>query len=189
MGDLLEQWRLASAVWALMGMKGFQTVAAMILVSELGEVHRFTHPRQVMAYLGLVPTENTSSETAPGPHHQMRQCPRPLVIGGVRPALRCPPKVSKELSRRHEAQPAQVRAISRARRTACIVATHVFLARRLARNKAIVAVARELCGFVWELLRTQPCYQEPTIHLQEFEGNSTNKQGGRHTTTLAQHPY
>jgi transposase len=38
---LLEQWRLAPAVRALMAMKGFQTVAAMILVSELGEVHRF----------------------------------------------------------------------------------------------------------------------------------------------------
>jgi hypothetical protein len=37
------------------------------------------------------------------------------------------------------------------------------LARRLQRNKAIVAVARELCGFIWELLRTQPCYQVQTI--------------------------
>ena len=62
MRDLLEKWRLAPAVRALMAMKGFQTVAAMILVSELGEVHRFAHPRQVMAYLGLVPTENTSSD-------------------------------------------------------------------------------------------------------------------------------
>ncbi len=62
MRELLEKWRLAPAVRALMAMKGFQTVAAMILVSELGEVHRFAHPRQVMAYLGLVPTENTSSD-------------------------------------------------------------------------------------------------------------------------------
>ena len=62
MRDLLEQWRLVPAVRALMAMKGFQTVAAMIVVSELGEIHRFAHPRQVMAYLGLVPTENTSSE-------------------------------------------------------------------------------------------------------------------------------
>ena len=37
MGDLLEKWRLAPAVRALMAMKGFQTVAAMILVSELGK--------------------------------------------------------------------------------------------------------------------------------------------------------
>ena len=62
MRDLLEPWRRAPAVRALMAMKGFRTVAAMILVIELGEVHRFNHPRQVMAYLGLVPTEDTSSD-------------------------------------------------------------------------------------------------------------------------------
>ena len=62
MHELLEKWRLAPAVRALMAMKGFRTVAAMILVSELGEVHRFVHPRQVMAYLGLIPTEHTSSD-------------------------------------------------------------------------------------------------------------------------------
>jgi transposase len=45
MRDLLEGWRLKPAVAALMAMKGFQLVAAMILVSELGEVHRFAHPR------------------------------------------------------------------------------------------------------------------------------------------------
>jgi transposase len=62
MRDLLEQWRLKPAVEALMAMKGFQTVAAMILVSELGALDRFTHPRQVMAYLGLVPSEHSSSD-------------------------------------------------------------------------------------------------------------------------------
>ena len=88
MRDLLEQWRLAPAVRALMAMKGFQTVAAMILVSELGEVHRFGHPRQVMAYLGLVSTENTSSDKRRQGQSLMRQRPCAMVIGGVCPALR-----------------------------------------------------------------------------------------------------
>src|SRR5438034_9195681 len=43
MRALLEKWRLAPAVRALMAFKGFQTVAAMIVVSELGEVDRFAH--------------------------------------------------------------------------------------------------------------------------------------------------
>jgi transposase len=60
--ELLEKWRLKPAVQALMAMKGFQIVAGMILVSELGAIDRFAHPRQVMAYLGLIPSENTSSE-------------------------------------------------------------------------------------------------------------------------------
>ena len=46
------------------GGRSSRILAAMILVSELGEVHRFAHPRQVMAYLGLVPTENVLTTRA-----------------------------------------------------------------------------------------------------------------------------
>ena len=113
MSALLEKWRLEPAVRALMAMKGFQTVAAMILVSELGEVHRFAHPRQVMAYLGLVPTENTSSDkrrqgriTKCGNSHA-----RWLLVECAQ-HYAAPPKVSKELSRRQEGQAREVRAIS-----------------------------------------------------------------------------
>jgi transposase len=157
---LLEQWRLAPAVRALMAMKGFQTVAAMILVSELGEVHRFAHPRQVMAYLGLVPTENTSSErrrqgaiTKCGNAHArwlLVECAQHYAL---------PPKVSRELSRRQQGQSVQVRAISWRAQNRLHNRYRRLLGRRVQRNKAIVAIARELCGFIWELLRTQPCYQ------------------------------
>jgi transposase len=143
-----------------MAMKGFQTVAAMILVSELGEVHRFAHPRQVMAYLGLVPTENTSSErrrqgaiTKCGNAHArwlLVECAQHYAL---------PPKVSRELSRRQQGQSAQVRAISWRAQNRLHNRYRRLLGRRLQRNKAIVAIARELCGFIWELLRTQPCYQ------------------------------
>jgi transposase len=113
MRDLLPGWRLEPAVKALMACKGFQVVAAMILVSELGEIQRFAHPRQVMAYLGLVPTENTSSDkrrqggiTKCGNAHA-----RWLLIECAQHYI-SPPKVSKELSKRQEAQPREVRAIS-----------------------------------------------------------------------------
>jgi transposase len=160
MRDLLEKWRLAPAVWALMAMKGFQTTAAMILVSELGEVHRFGHPRQVMAYLGLVPTENTSSDkrrqgriTNCGNAHA-----RWLLVECAQ-HYASPPKVSKELSRRQQGQSNEVRAISWRAQNRLHRRYTRLLARRLQRNKAMVAVARELCGFIWEVLRTQGCYQ------------------------------
>jgi len=164
MRDLLEKWRLAPAVQALMAMKGFQTVAAMILVSELGEIHRFAHPRQVMAYLGLIPSENTSSDkrrqgaiTKCGNAHA-----RWLLVECAQ-HYAAPPKVSKELSRRQEGQSHEVRAISwRAQNRLHSRYTHLMV-RRLQRNKAIVAIARELCGFIWELLRTQRCYQAQSI--------------------------
>ena len=160
MRDLLEPWRLAPAVRALMALKGFRTVAAMILVSELGEVHRFNHPRQVMAYLGLVPTEHTSSERRRQGH--ITKCGnshlRWLLVECAQ-HYAAPPKVSKELSRRQEGQSQQVRAISWKAQNRLHGRYTRLLARRLQRNKAIVAIARELCGFIWELLRTQPCYE------------------------------
>jgi transposase len=162
MSDLLGKWRLEPAVRALMAMKGFQRVAAMIVVSELGALDRFTHPRQVMAYLGLVPSEKSSSDrrrqgaiTKCGNAHA-----RWLLVECAQ-HYAAPPKVSKELSRRQQNQSRQVRALSwkaqnRLHRRYCRL-----MARRLQRNKVMVAVTRELCGFIWELLRTQECYHAP----------------------------
>ena len=62
MHALLESWAMKPVVEAVMGMRGFALVGAMVLVSELGGAWRFDHPRQLMAYLGLVPTENTSDQ-------------------------------------------------------------------------------------------------------------------------------
>jgi transposase len=163
MRELLEKWRLEPAVRALMAMKGFQTVAAMILVSELGEVDRFAHPRQVMAYLGLVPTEKTSNDkrrqgriTKCGNAHA-----RWLLVECAQ-HYATPPKVSAHLSRRQEGQGKEVRAISWRAQNRLHRRYTRLLARRLQRNKAMVAIARELCGFIWELLRTQSCYRMPT---------------------------
>src|SRR5436190_634762 len=106
MRALLDKWRLRPAVQALMAFKGFQTVAAMIVVSELGEVHRFTHPRQVMAYLGLVPSEKSSSDRRRQGH--ITKCgnahARWLLVECAQ-HYAAPPKVSKELSRRQQNQP------------------------------------------------------------------------------------
>jgi transposase len=166
MRELLEKWRLAPAVRALMAMKGFQTVAAMILVSELGEVHRFAHPRQVMAYLGLVPTENTSSDNRR--QGRITKCgnahARWLLVECAQ-HYAAPPKVSKELSRRQQGQPEVVRAISWRAQNRLHHRYTRLLGRRLQRNKAMVAIARELCGFIWELLRTQSCYHVQTTSV------------------------
>jgi transposase len=167
MRDLLTNWRLEPAVRALMAMKGFQTVAAMILVSELGAIHRFTHPRQVMAYLGLVPTESSSSERRRQGH--ISKCgnahARWLLVECAQHYV-TPPKVSKELSRRQEGQPREVRTISWKAQNRLHGRFARLSARRLQRNKALVAIARELCGFIWQLLRTQRCYEDrPSVSV------------------------
>ena len=53
-------WRFGPVVAALRCFKGIEFVAAVTLVAELGDLHRFAHPKQLMAYLGLVPSEHSS---------------------------------------------------------------------------------------------------------------------------------
>ena len=63
MRERLETWQRRPEVEQLMGLKGFQWVAAMTMVSELGDLRRFEHPRQLIAFLGLVPGEHSSGST------------------------------------------------------------------------------------------------------------------------------
>src|ERR1700722_20078147 len=58
--DALPAWSLAPVVQALQALRGVAMVAAATLVAELGDITRFTKPSQLMAYLGLVPSENSS---------------------------------------------------------------------------------------------------------------------------------
>ena len=84
-----------------------------------------------------------------------------------------PPKVCKELSRRQQGQSAEVRAISWRAQNRLHRRYTRLLARRLQRNKAMVAIARELCGFIWELLRTQPCYQAQIHRSRKVSSRGT----------------
>ncbi len=173
--QLLESWRLKPAVQALMAFRGFQLVAAMITVSELGDIHRFAHPRQLMTYLGLVPTESSS-----GPHQRLGGISRcgnghqRWLLTECAEHYALPPKISKELSRRQEGQPQAVRDLSWKAQNRLHLRFLKLLGRRLQRNKAKVAVARELCGFIWALLRTLPCYLQPADQLPTPAPNPCN---------------
>ena len=164
MADLLPSWRLGPAVEALMAFKGFQLVAAMITVSELGALPRFEHPRQLMAYLGLVPSEATSSTKRR--QGAITKCGNPharwLLIECAQHYANAP-KVSKELSRRQEGQPPGVLKVSWAAQNRLHRRFMQLTGRRLHRNKVLVAVARELTAFIWEALRELPCYEEPQV--------------------------
>ena len=58
---MLPDWTLAPVVAALQAMRGMALVNAATLIAELGDLSRFANPRQLMAYLGLVPSEHSSS--------------------------------------------------------------------------------------------------------------------------------
>jgi transposase len=147
-------WRLKPAVEALMAMRGIQLIAASVLLSELGDLSRFAHPRQLMAYLGLV-----SSEESTGPHRRqgaITKCGNTharwfLIECAQHYAL--PPKVSKELSKRQEHQPQRIKELSWKAQTRLHRRFWMLMQRGICRQKAVVAVARELSGFIWAIMR------------------------------------
>ena len=59
----LPDWSLAPVVRALQALRGMAMVAAATVIAELGDITRFANPRQLMAYLGLVPSERSSGAT------------------------------------------------------------------------------------------------------------------------------
>ena len=152
MKQLLEDWEWEPVVRALMGCKGFKEVAAMTIISELGDLRRFSHPRKLMAFLGLVPGEETS-----GPKRRQGSITK-CGNGHARWMLvecsqhyRKAPKVGPALTTRQEGQSKEVKELSW-RMQNRLNNRYVKLKLRGKReNKAIIAVARELSAFIWEL--------------------------------------
>ena len=158
MKALLEDWHLAPVVKALMGFRGYQTVAAMITVSEIGDIHRFPHPRQLMAYLGLVPSESSSGGSrAQGTITKCGNGHLRWIFNECAQHYRLPPKVSQELTTRQEAIPKahrrQVKEISWRCQNRLHERGRKLAARGKTRQKAQIAMARELSAFVWEVMR------------------------------------
>ena len=150
-------WRMYPAVQALMCLRGFQLTAAAVLVAELGDVRRFSHPRHVMAFLGLIPREKSTGNTRrlgaitkAGNAHA-----RWILIEAVQHAF-LPPKVSAPLALRQQGQPAAYRALSWKIQVRLHKRGWYLLHRGVMKAKVTVALARELSGFVWDLLRQVP---------------------------------
>ena len=133
--------------------RGIDTLTAVTLVAELHGVARFPSARALMAYLGLVPSEHSSGE-----RHARGRITRTgnglvrrlLVEAGWHYQFRA--RTGQALQQRRQGQPtwvigiadrAQTRLCSRFRR----------LALHKARPKVVVAIARELAGFIWATLQ------------------------------------
>jgi transposase len=132
-------------------------MVAVTTVAELGDLTRFDNPRQLMKFLGVIPSEYSTGErrrqgsiTKAGTTHARRA----LVEGAW--ASRYPAKVSRHLQLRLEKQPkviqdmswkAQVRLCKRYRR---------LVAKGKHANVVTVAIARELVGFMWAIAKEVP---------------------------------
>ena len=150
----LPDWSLAPVVHALQALRGLALVAAATLVAELGDITRFANPCQLMAYLGLVPSEHSSGGTRRqgGITKAGNGAARRMLIEAAW-SYRFPARISREQLLRQEGLAQPVRDIAwKAQERLCR------RYRKLARaGKAptvvTAAIARELAGFVWAIAR------------------------------------
>lgn len=150
----LEQWRWRRAVEELQALRGISQLHAVRIVAELGDFQRFETPRRLMGYLGMIPSEDSSGRRRrQGAITKAGNSSARRALIEAAQAYAHPARVSWVIARR------QVRASSRACEIAWKAQVRLcsrfgrLAARRLPRNKVIVAVARELAGFVWAVAR------------------------------------
>ena len=106
----LPDWSLAPVVTALQAMRGMALVTAATLVAEIGDITRFANPRQLMAYLGLVPSEHSSGGTwrHGGITKAGNGTARRMLVEAAW-SYRFPARISRELLLRQEDLPKPVR--------------------------------------------------------------------------------
>jgi transposase len=151
---MLPDWTLAPVVTALQTMRGMALVNAATLIAELGDLSRFTNPRQLMAYLGLVPSEHSSGASVKrgGITKAGNGAARRLLIEAAW-SYRFPARLSRELLLRQENQPRSIRDIAwKGQVRLCARYRRLTRAAKPA-NVVTTAIARELSGFVWAIAR------------------------------------
>lgn len=150
--DCVVTWRFEPVVSALRALRGIDTVSAVGLVAEIGDIARFAHPRELMGYLGLVPSESSSGErirrgsiTKTGNQHARR-----LLIEAAW-NYRYKPRIGYAALRRQEKLPEPIRALAWKAQLRLTTRFARLQGRGVHKNKVCVAVARELAGFVWAI--------------------------------------
>jgi len=154
MERVLPQWSLAPVVNSLVALRGIDKLAAMILLSELGDISRFESPTQLMAYLGLVPSEHsTGSRRRQGAITKTGNSYARRMLVESAWSYRFPARQTLHLKRKAKHASDDARTIAwRAQKRLC--GRYSTLVHSGKNTKLVcVAIARELVGFIWDIVR------------------------------------
>jgi transposase len=148
--DAAERSRHAPVIRALQSLRGIGELTAVTAVSEVGSFERFPHPARLMAFTGIVPSEHSSGGsrwqggiTKTGNAHLRR------VVVEAAWAYRHAPRNSEALRRRARDQSAEIQAMAWKAQVRLSSKYRRLVARGKPSPVALVAVARELLGFLW----------------------------------------
>lgn len=157
MGVLVDSWRMSPVVNALQALRGVSLITAATLIAELGDLNRFDHPGQLMSFIGLVPSENSSGPkkrqggiTKTGNTHARR------AITEAAQAYRYPARMSRIIQKRQDGLDKDIRDIAWKCQVRLCDRFRRLLAKGKNRNTVVIATARELAGFIWAIARKVP---------------------------------
>lgn len=150
-------WRFHPVVQAIQALRGVQFTVAISLIAEIGELSSFEHPRQLMAWLGVTPSEHSSGTTRKlgGITKAGNTYARKVLVEAAW-SYRFPAKVSRIIQLRHEGLPQPVVARAWDAQPHLCRRFRRLTARGKPANVAVVAVARELAAFIWDIARMTP---------------------------------
>ena len=145
-------WSLEPVLNSLLAMRGVNTITAVTLLAELGDITRFDNPKQLMSYLGLVPSEYSSGSkrqqgaiTKTGNGHVRR------VLVEAAWNYRFPARKSRTIEMRAEKTSERVQAIAwEGQKRLCGRYQKLLTSGKL-KQKVCTAVAREMVGVVWAI--------------------------------------
>lgn len=149
---IISDWSLMPLVEALRGLRGMDLISAVTFVAAIGDLRRFENPRQLMAYLGLVPSEHSSGGhvrrggiTKTGNNEARRM----LVEASWN--YRYPARVATNKSEIVDALPKPVRDITWKAQTRLCDRYRKLTAKGKKPTVVVTAIARELAGFIWAI--------------------------------------
>jgi transposase len=150
----VPDWSLAEVVTALLAMRGIDLISAPTFLAETGDLSRFRTPQELMAYLGLVPSEASTGDTIKRggiTKTGNRRARRMLVECAW--SYQHPPRVGRSKQHKVDAAPPAVRAIAWKAQCRLHARYRALTRRGKLKTVAITAVARELAGFIWAVNR------------------------------------
>jgi len=152
--ELVPAWSMAPLVEAYQAMRGVSLIVASTFAVEVGDIRRFDNPRQLMAFLGLVPSERSTGDSVKRGGLTLagnRRARRVLVEGAW--SYRHPARVTETIRRRLENLPKAVRDIAWKAQVRLSKRYRLMSTRGKKAPIVIAAIAREMAAFLWSIGR------------------------------------
>lgn len=152
LAEIVPTWTMAPVVAAYQALRGVAFLTATTFVAETGDIRRFDHPRQLMAFLGLVPSERSTGETRRqgGITKTGTTRARKALIEAAW-TYRRPARIGTRHQDRQANLPEQIRDIAWKAQARLCARYRQLLAKGKKTSVATTAVARELAAFLWAI--------------------------------------